>query len=288
VPSLDTEGYRAVASHQGWLWTYTMNIFVSFHGKIGQDPFEGGGFKVLHFWSLAVEEQFYLVWPMIVLLTTRRQLRWTCGAMFVGAWALRFWLSARGNLAAPYFFTLCRVDDLAVGAFIAAMAREKDGLEKLRACAQWVAIVALWALLGTAMHIRHFFQLEPFVERYAYSAFSALYGAMLVFALTAKPWNWYRVAIENPVFRSYGKYSYAIYIFHWLLFDQLFNRIAPLEKLADTLGTPDAALTARFLIVAAVSWAVGFVSWHAYEKHFLKLKRAFYTNPKSSPTDFTD
>ncbi len=289
VPALNTEGFRGVASRQGWLWTYTMNVYVSFRGDVGgANPFAGDWVEMLHFWSLSVEEQFYLAWPVIVLLASRKQLRLICGAMFVGAWALRIHFSGQGNLAAPYFFTLCRVDDLAVGAFIAAAARDRGGLEKLRACAPWVSILALWILLGTGARLRHFFQLDADVQRYAYSAFSALYGCLLVFALTATPRNGYRRLMENAILRSYGKYSYAIYLFHWGLSDLLFARLAPLESLSARLGSPDAALAARVVIVAILSWSIGWLSWNAYEKHFLKLKRHFYGSAREVSADRAD
>jgi peptidoglycan/LPS O-acetylase OafA/YrhL len=263
-----------------------MNLFVSFRGEIGgTNPFAGGWVQTLHFWSLSVEEQFYLVWPLIVLLATRRQLMGVCGACFIGAWALRVYFVEHENLAAPYFFTLCRVDDLAVGAFIAAVAREEHGLTRLRACAPWLTVLVLWALLGTGVRLRHFFQLDAEVQRYAYSAFSVLYGCLLVFALAAPQKNWYRRLMENPVLRSYGKYSYAIYIFHWGLSELLFARIAPLEKLAERLGSQDAALAVRVLIVAIVSWGIGWLSWNAYEKHFFKLKWYFYERSKDLSAD---
>jgi peptidoglycan/LPS O-acetylase OafA/YrhL len=288
-PALDTAGFRVVAKNQVWLWTYTMNLFASFHVEIGgTDPFAGDWIQTLHFWSLSVEEQFYLVWPLIVLLATRRQLMGVCGACFIGAWALRVYFVAHQNPAAPLFFTLCRVDDLAVGAFIAVVTREKRGLAQLRACAPWLTLLAAGLLLGVGVRLRHFWHFDAEVQRYAISAFSVLYGCLLVFALTAPQKNVYRRLLEIPVLRSYGKYSYAIYIFHYGLEGLLFARIAPLDTLAERLGSQDAALAVRFLIVAIVSWGIGWLSWNAYEKHFLKLKRYFYEGRKDLSADGTE
>lgn len=277
IPALNTEGYREVASRQGWLWSYTMNIRASFGDVIGADPFSADWVRILHFWSLCVEEQFYLVWPAVVLLATRRQLKWICATCIVGAWVLRLYFAQEQINAAPYFFTLCRVDDLAIGGLIAAVAREKDGLERLRSYAPWLTIMALWVLVGVAANQRHFFQLEANVQRYAYTAFGVLYGCLLIFALTAPRTSIYRRAMEFTPLRSYGKYSYAIYIFHWALSVLLFERIAPLDTLTEKLGSETAALIARFFIVTVVSWMIAFASWHGYEKHFLKLKRYFYS-----------
>ncbi len=279
IPALDTEAYREVASRQGWVWTYTMNLYLSFNAQVGTHPFDGDWLQILHFWSLAVEEQFYLVWPLIVLLFSRRALMGACAACIVGALGLRFYFAQEQLNTAPYFFTLCRVDDLAIGALIACVAREKDGIEKLRSYAPWLTIIALWVLLGVSAQQWHsyaFFQLEQTVQRYAYTAFGVLYGCLLIFALSAPKGNWYRRAMEYAPLRSYGKYSYAIYIFHWALSVLLFERIAPLDTLTEKLGSETTALIVRFVIVAVVSWLIAFASWHGYEKHFLKLKRRFY------------
>ncbi len=280
-PALDTDGFRSVAQHQAWLWTYTMNIYTSFYADIGTNPFAGDWVEVLHFWSLSVEEQFYLVWPLIVLMTTRRQLIGVCVACFFGAWALRIHFATEQYNAAPYFFTLCRLDDLAAGAFVAAVARGKGGLDRLAACAPWVAILALWVLLGVGVEFGHFFQLFAPVQTRAYTGFTLLYASLVVFALAGNPRGPFRWLIRNPVLRSYGKYSYAIYIFHWGLYGLLFSKILPLDTLTDRFGSENAALAFRAVAVAILSWGIAWVSWHAYEKHFLKLKRKFYASADS-------
>lgn len=276
-PALDTEEYRSVAQHQGWLWTYTMNLYASFGAEVGVDPFTGDWVHVLHFWSLSVEEQFYLVWPLIVLLTTRRQLVGVCIACFFCAWALRVYFATEQYNTEPYFFTLCRLDDLAAGGFVAAVARGKDGLERLASCAPWVAILALWVLIGVGVEYGHFFQLFAPVQTRAYSAFTLLYASLIVFALSTSARGPYRWLMRNPMLRSYGMYSYAIYIFHWGLYGLFFSRILPLDMLTERLGSRNVALVFRVVAVAILSWGIAWVSWHAYEKHFLKLKARFYS-----------
>lgn len=282
IPSLDSEEFRNLARHQVWLWTYTMNIYTAFNAVIGTNLFAGGWVEVLHFWSLCVEEQFYLVWPLIVLLTTRRQLIGVCVICVAGALTLRAYFATEQYNPEPYFFTLCRIDDLAAGAFIAAIARGRGGLERLAACASWTAILALWVLLGVGMEVGHFFQLDARVQTWGYWAFGVLYASLVVFALTTRMHGTFRWILRNTVLRSYGQYSYAIYIFHWGLSPLLFARIAPLETMTEQFGSQTAALAVRVIIVAIVSWGIGWISWHVYEKHFLKLKRFFYSNP---PTD---
>jgi peptidoglycan/LPS O-acetylase OafA/YrhL len=279
-PALDSEGFRSVAQHQAWLWTYTMNIHTSFFANIGENPFAGDWVQVLHFWSLSVEEQFYLVWPLVVLLTSRRQLIGICVACFFGACALRIFFAADEFNPEPYFFTLCRLDDLAAGAFIAAIARGQGGLDRLSRISPWIAAFSIGVLITVGIAVGHFFQLFRPVQIYAYSAFTLLYMSFVVFALTGNERGPFRWLMRNPVLRSYGTYSYAIYIFHWGLSGLLFFRILPLDRMTDGLGSQDLALGIRAIAVAIISWGIAWVSWHAYEKHFLKLKTRFYSNEK--------
>lgn len=276
--SLNTQEFDGLAGRQWWLWLYAMNFYVGFKGEISAgDPFSGGWVETLHFWSLSVEEQFYLLWPAVVFLCSRRALLWVTASCFVGAFCLRlYFVLVAENFTASYFLMPCRMDDLAVGAFIAIIARRPGGLAALRSWAPWSAIASLWVLLGVWMRVGDFFQLDGFVQMVCYTPFAILYGSLLVFALTGRPTNLLARVLTWRVLRSYGKYSYAIYILHWSLSGLVFSRIAPLDTLEVWLGSLNAALVARVVIVALLSYAMAFLSWHVFERHFLKLKSRFY------------
>lgn len=279
-PSLNTEDFREVARNQAWLWTYTMNFYVGLKTELGTvDPFSSGWVQTLHFWSLCVEEQFYLLWPAVVLLCSRRGLMLVTAVCFIGAWCLRaYFVFQAENVTASYFLMPCRMDDLATGAFIATALRSPDGLRKLRTFAPGLTVLSLWVLLGGWMYLGDFFQLDGSVQVLCYSAFALLYGCLLIFALAAGPSNIFVRLLNLRVLRSYGKYSYAIYMVHWGLSGLLFSRIAPLETLERQLGSQNAALGARVVIVAVVSYGIAFLSWHLFERHFLKLKSRFYAD----------
>jgi peptidoglycan/LPS O-acetylase OafA/YrhL len=50
--------------------------------------------NISHFWTLAIEEQFYLVWPAVVFFARRRSIRWVCLALFAGGFLARGWWHA--------------------------------------------------------------------------------------------------------------------------------------------------------------------------------------------------
>jgi len=126
---------------QGWLWLYGTNIKI---GLTDQWVFRYGQQELNHFWSLAVEEHFYLIWPAIVLMLNRRQLLGTCLFLIVAALACRIALDHRHHYVASYVVTPCRVDVLASGAVVAILFRSEKGRALLR---QWMPPLFVVCLL---------------------------------------------------------------------------------------------------------------------------------------------
>src|SRR5213594_314733 len=107
-----------------WYWTYLSNVRTAYNGWPGFGA-------IGHFWSLAVEEQFYLIWPVIVLALSRRHLQACCLACIIGALVVRVGLNAKGNETAAFVLTPARIDALAVGAYLAISARGAAGLNRM-------------------------------------------------------------------------------------------------------------------------------------------------------------
>src|SRR4029078_12034281 len=95
------------AANTAWLWLYGANVLQSWRGEWCLGYFD-------HFWSLAVEEHFYLVWPAVIYALNRRQTMFPCVGLFIAATLGRVvWLILGGNHVAPEVFTLFRMDGLA-------------------------------------------------------------------------------------------------------------------------------------------------------------------------------
>src|SRR5262245_30302158 len=96
-----------------YLWTYTYNMTVA-----GIDAAMAHG--VSHLWSLCVEEQFYLVWPwLVVWVASRKRLWWTTLAVVVASLALRLWLLYDDHWRADYVLMPTNADALGIGALMA-------------------------------------------------------------------------------------------------------------------------------------------------------------------------
>ena len=104
-------------------WTYLLNWYEGLKG------FSVISASLEHFWSLSIEEQFYLAWPLLVLTLARRRLMALCAGLMTLAFILRLFLNRMHLPDAAYMWTFCRTDSLAVGAMLALAARDPRRLE---------------------------------------------------------------------------------------------------------------------------------------------------------------
>ena len=225
-------------------------------------------------WSLAVEEQFYLLWPLIVARADPARLLRICGLLIVLAFLGRCVLLfvAHAYSGSVYRMTICRMDSLAAGAAVALLVARPGVLGRARAHAAPL-LGAAFATLAVGAAVSGGYSLDSRVtDTVGYTSISLAVAAVLLVVL-AEPAGWpsavARALAWRPL-RSAGRYSYAMYLFHFPLALLIGERVrAGLEPLGQ------AAAPAFALIVIALSWALGAASYYGFERHFLRLKRYF-------------
>jgi peptidoglycan/LPS O-acetylase OafA/YrhL len=282
----------AIRHRQGWLWTYGTNIAMSRHGEFDQ-LFHADWLNFNPFWSLAVEEHFYLVWPAIVFLCSQKGLKRICYGCFAGSFLLRGALALLGSQewTTAYVLTPCRVDVLAAGGLLAVWMREGPAsAARILSRAKWFALV-----LGITCALSIWKSPEReglFGMTVGYGAVGAFFAALLLAVVGAPatgPLGW---CFHRGLLRAMGKYSYGLYVYHVLLgstFDRLFGREILKEFFARRLhlgGASYGLSVVVFIALASVAaFAVAWTSWHLFEKRFLKLKKYFeYRGQKGLPT----
>jgi peptidoglycan/LPS O-acetylase OafA/YrhL len=250
-----------------WYWTYLYNMRVAVTGFL---PSSALG----HFWSLAVEEQFYLIWPIVVLWLGRKHLIVTCTVAVVAALACRLALSSTGYVVLPDVWMPARMDALAVGAFIALMIRAPSELALVR---RWARPTILAAALPLGVLLRY----NVALLTVAHSLVALLSGAILVLCLTATPKGSLATVATSPILRFFGRYSYALYVFHHPLL--WFRPVFSLAFVPTIFGSQLPAYLLWLAISIGVTVAVALVSWHLLEKPFLEMKRFFPYHAAEAP-----
>lgn len=269
------EGMQYLTRDRVWYWTYLSNVLVAYKGWYW--------FGVLdHFWSLAVEEQFYLVWPVVILVFTRLTLVRISLALIAAALVVRIALRLSGYEIAAYVLSPARIDALAVGALLALIARGPYGLSRLAPfalpaaglTASAVALIGVW---------RHGFPYSDLVVgTIGHTVLACLFAATLVMGLTSSPSSALGRWLASPILTFFGRYSYALYVFHnpLLFFRPSFLSFTSIPQL---LGSQLPALLLYIMLAILVCVGLALLSWHVYEKQFLKLKRFFPypSNPRN-------
>jgi peptidoglycan/LPS O-acetylase OafA/YrhL len=171
---------------------------------------------MLNFWSLAVEEQFYLVYPTLFMVVGALGLRWwslrarlmvalgaVVGASFV--WSV---LQTASNPLAAYYSPLTRAWELGLGALVAVAAPWLMRVPgRLAAWASWLGLVAI------AISAIGFGAQTPYPGSWA--AVPVLGAALVVAGGTPAPRWGSESLLGRPLFQWMGTLSYSLYLWHW-------------------------------------------------------------------------
>ncbi len=260
------------------LWFYVSNLQVL---DAGPESMRGTIVNFAHFWSLAIEEQFYLVWPFVVYCLTPRRLTRVCLVLILTGIPIRLWALQTYGPYAPYYLTPCRLETLAWGAMCAVAVRNYSAVA-LQHIAQrgfyvggtGILILFLWRG-GLRFN-------DPVATILGQTAFAMCFSGLLIITLNSHQTQlgaWLRW----PLLQTLGKYSYGIYVFHGLL--QVF-----LWSFADRLTTaaPNyfVALISYVTLCGGASYLLARISWE-YEKIFLNLKPYFDYDFQTTPAPAT-
>lgn len=262
-------------ANQAWFWTYLINWRIAAVGHFNAIP---GGY----FWSLAVEEQFYLVWPALVLLCGRSIFQLSA-FLFALAIVLRPFLYALGvTTTALYVMTITHLDGLVVGAMLAVYLRTRTLTDSTL---HWFKISAGAALAGVALVFfleRSCYFYTPGAATIVYPLLAVFFGWILTSALRTDHAPFVRCLVEGSVIRSFGKYSYALYLIHHpigtLVERHIFNPVS--HTIA---GSVLPAMFLYALLCTILCWLAAITSWNLYERHFLRLKHYFPYRRATSP-----
>ncbi len=263
--------FQPAIDQQFYLWTYLTNVQMSIQQEWCFGPLD-------HFWSLAVEEHFYLLWPIVIFFFSPQvslRLAWVLTAL-IGMGRVGFCIVS-SNAVAPDVLSIFRFDSLLMGAILALQIRQPGGLEPLRRWL-WIGFPALF-LFAAVLFLK-----GGRLATIPLTVIPLLWTCMMIWLLTSSPRSRFANIFDWKFLRLLGKYSYAMYVFQ-----------SPLIPLTASVFSM-AGLASFFELVPGLNWLVStqvlgglayigimflltygaaVLSWYTIEKHFLKLKDRF-------------
>jgi peptidoglycan/LPS O-acetylase OafA/YrhL len=220
------------------------------------------------FWSLSVEEQFYLAWPLLVLFCETRTFTWIAGFICIVEPFLRGFAEHLGHheeLVHSASFLIA--DNLAIGALVAVFARTRYGTRRnaFAASAGLALASAVLLICGVPFGLLHrrtvlgaALQTEPF---------ELLFAALVLGTLGLKG-----TVFNRPPFRPLiwlGNISYGLYLVHLIVFSQYDNLVGSPKSYAGHFDK----LLVRLIVCASLSAGIAWLSRRFYEEPFLRLKK---------------
>jgi peptidoglycan/LPS O-acetylase OafA/YrhL len=254
--------------NQIWFWTFTYNWLVALEGGFTATP-------AGYFWSLSVEEQFYLLWPLVVMHSSAATLKRICIAGILVCCIVRVIIVSLGYSGTVAYVTpFSHSDGLLFGALIACIVQNREVSQKTlywfrgAGIGSLVGVLLIWSTLE-GFHFSH-----PIVAAFGFVMLSGGFGWLLLEALTTKDKSlWHRV-LSTSTLRMFGKYSFALYLVHVPVSHLLLKVINRLDGTPRMQWTPVESI-AFFIAALLASLLVAYFSWHLMEKHFMRMKRHF-------------
>lgn len=252
--------FQVPLDDQLWYWFYLQNFRPLPPLFIG---------LAWHFWSLAIEQQFYLVWPIVILKTSRESALRICGALIAVSISYRIFGDFDGVGRGTIWPTPARLDGIAVGSAIALIMRGPRGLEPLRRrllpiFLLSVAYIAMFTVMGHLRLDRHT------VFPIYFTSTALFFGCLLIYAVYVGDGPAGSM-LRSRALAFFGKYGYGLYVFHVPLIP-IVSLVGFTPGNLARVGSELGGALIYIAVMIALTTAVALLSWHLWEKQFLKLR----------------
>jgi peptidoglycan/LPS O-acetylase OafA/YrhL len=245
-------------------WLYLTNFSIAERG------FVHGFLDVA--WSLAIEEQFYLVWPLVIWLCRPRLLAVLCTGIFVAEVFARSFARASDVPALPlYVVTWFRLDGLVIGALL-ALARRRGIMPALDRLVPVVVIAGIVGMIVVTIQGGHTWWWNRRMQQFGYSLIAVIAGAMLVSAISRPAGSLWPRMLSAGWLRAFGKYSYCLYLIHLPVMRAVREYVFDPEDYKTLEIAPWIGQMLFYPVAAAPAFALAWLSWRFFEAPILRLK----------------
>lgn len=231
-----------------------------------------------HTWSLAIEEQFYIVWPLLIGWLPRRKMMVVCIALLVTTYGFRFGLSRVPELENAFTYSIfTRSDGILAGSILALLVHGglRHNPENVRLAFRIMAVSMVIVFTLALARQLSFSKRTLLMSCLGMPSIALGSAAALWWGMGGTPANRRYRILTWPPLAYIGKISYGLYLYH-----------LPIFKLGrewlDWSGTLTMRIALGVLMMIA-AFAVASLSWHFFESPINGLKRYWEYNPKDEP-----
>jgi len=254
------------------LWSYL--TFTQNFAMLSAGSFGAQGLAVT--WSLAIEEQFYLFLPLLILFVPRRSLPGLLILLIVAAPFCRglFFLGEKPGTEGFAGFVMMpgRADALLLGVLAAVATRDPGFADVFARNRVALGCLFLGLFCGMVALSSYGRRLPPIVLHVGGQFWIAAFYAMLIVWVTARPSGALGAVMRLPALRALGVASYAVYLFHMPVLGTVFAFALAGGQRPALRGMSDATLVLASL---ALTLGLAALSWHIFEKPLLRLGHRF-------------
>jgi peptidoglycan/LPS O-acetylase OafA/YrhL len=272
----------ALALGMGWIpswhyWLYMQNYTLAF------DPLPLRW--TAHFWSLAIEEQFYFVWPIVALMVPKRRLVPLILALVALCVLVRAGVTFKYHgdwtqyqtVKFVYRATFTRADGLLLGALVAVLQRETDHplAHAWRRVRFPVLVASAVVLLGLYIKCHGLDDYNRIMVGVGYVTLAVFFASAVSLCADTRIGETARKLLSSRPLVACGKVSYGMYIFHWVLVVLLVPRLESMQKgmgMAQQVGLVTTVIVGGISVIYVCAW----LSFRFFESPFLRIKGKFH------------
>jgi peptidoglycan/LPS O-acetylase OafA/YrhL len=257
--------FGRIKGDEWYYWFYLQNI-----------PIAWGGFRhaILDVtWTLAIEEQFYLIWPFVILLVPRARLPMALAALFVISLTARMIMLGAGiHTVAAYVSTITRLEPLICGAAVALFIRDYKGAVDLN----WVARLLMLFGYGICLIVMLVHGFSDWDDKIILGIPTSLIGigaaGLVLLGYAGGKGSGF---LNSKILQLSGKYSYAMYLFHLPLRGLVRDVLMPIERWPTYPGGQIVAQLIYYALSLSLTFFCAAACFHIFEQQFLRLKKYF-------------
>lgn len=266
IPHPKAANFGRITGDEWYYWTFLTNFAVAKAGIWRHAMLDVT-------WSVAIEEQFYLAWPLVVFLLPNRWVYILSALLVAVAFCLRVALVPICSPLSIYVLTPTRMDALALGAMVAVAIREPSYAAKFFAFMRVLGplagavIIVLW-LTGCD-------QTTVPMMTVGFSCFGLFFCNLLCQAIRSPAGTALERFLTSPLLVMFGKYSYCLYLVHLPIRAVIRDLVYGPSQFPFVWGSAIIGQLAFFVLSTLATLPVAIASWYLFESRFLGLKSYF-------------